>query len=67
MSIFNTRIHESIQPCLIFDEIELKRNVRNYINNVKTSAWSYHFNRIFISPGNSFNVKYLIKVLKYKL
>lgn len=68
MSLFNTIIPESDQLSLIFDEVKLKRNVMKYINRVKTSTWYYNFNRIFISPGNSFNVKYLIKVpIIYKL
>lgn len=63
MSLFNSFLSESNQYSLISDEIELKRNVTKYINRVKMSAWYYNFNHIFVSPGNSFNVKYFIKVL----
>lgn len=63
MSLFNTIMPGSNQFSLIFDEIELKRNITKYINRVKKSAWYYNCNHIFISPGNSFNVKYFIKVL----
>lgn len=43
-------------------ETELKRHVFNHINRMHTPEWSYHFNRIFTSPGISFNAKYFIKV-----
>ncbi|KAL4098767.1 hypothetical protein QTP88_023306 [Uroleucon formosanum] len=53
-------------PILVFDEIELRNNVNQYIKRMEMSEWSYNFNRIFISPGNSFNIKYFIKVFKHK-
>lgn len=62
MSIFNSPLSDNYLSRLIFDEIELKNNVNQYINRMKISEWSNNFNRIFISPGNSFNTKYFIKV-----
>jgi len=61
MSISNVPKSDGNQSRLIFEQTE--RNVNDYINHVKKSEWAYHFNRIFISPGHSFNVKYIIKVL----
>lgn len=61
MSLFNTPLSEPSN--FLFDEIELKRSVDEYLNSMKIPEWSYHFNRIFISPEKSFNVKYIIKVL----
>ncbi|XP_025190267.1 uncharacterized protein LOC112590887 [Melanaphis sacchari] len=65
MSIFTSPLSDLSR--LIFDEIELKNNVNKYINRMKIPEWSYNFNRIFISPGNSFNIKYFIKFLSSKL
>lgn len=62
MSLFTTPISESRPSNIIFDEVETNRNVNKYMNRIEGSEWTYHFNRIFITPGNSFNVKYLIKV-----
>ncbi|XP_026811206.1 adenylate kinase 7-like [Rhopalosiphum maidis] len=66
MSIFNSSLSDSYLSRLIFDEIELKNNVNQYIKNMKMFEWSCNFNRIFISPGNSFNIKYFIKFLSSK-
>lgn len=65
MSIFNSPLSDNYLSKLIFDEIELKNNVNQYINRMKISEWSNNFNRIFISPGDSFNTKYFIKVPTY--
>jgi len=67
MSVFNESLFNSDPNILIFDKVELKRNVNKYIDHVKFSDWFYHFNRIFISPANSFNVKYYLKVLYYSM
>lgn len=65
MSLFTVPLTETRTSNLIFDEVEINRNINKYINHVEGSEWTYHFNRIFIIPGDSFNVKYLIKVLNY--
>ncbi|VVC36925.1 P-loop containing nucleoside triphosphate hydrolase [Cinara cedri] len=67
MSLFNTPLLDSNLSSLTVDEKELKNHINKYINHVEISDWSYHFNRIFISPENSFNVKYIIKFLSSKL
>lgn len=62
MSLFNIPLlHNNISSTNV-EEKELKNNINKYIKHVEIFDWSYHFNRIFISPENSFNVKYLIKV-----
>jgi len=63
MSLYST-LFDSYPSRLVFDEIELKNNINRYIERMKTSEWSNNFNRIFISPGDSFNIKYFIKVFK---
>lgn len=66
MSLFNehsSQLFENVPSNVIVNEIELKFSLSKYIDNMRTSEWSYHFNRVFISPGNSFNIKYIIKVL----
>lgn len=65
MNIFNTPISENSQSCHISDKTELERKIKRYKSKVKVTEWYYHFNRVFISPGNSFNVKYIIKVISY--
>lgn len=67
MSIFNSALSDAYLSRLVFDEIELKNNVNQYIKRMEISEWSYNFNRIFISPGNLFNVKYFIKVFKHNV
>jgi len=67
MSIFNSTLSDNYPPTLVFDEIELKNNVNQYIKRMEMSEWSNNCNRIFISPGNSFNIKYFIKVFKYNV
>lgn len=65
MSLFTVPLSKHRPTNLIFDEVEMNRNVNKYVNHVEGSEWTYQFNRIFIIPGNSFNMKYLIKVLNY--
>lgn len=61
MSVYNVSSTSGGDPMrLILQQTE--KNVNKYINRVEKYKWAYQFNRIFISPGNSFNVKYIIKV-----
>lgn len=62
MNLFNTSLSDCDPTSLIFDENEVKRCVNKYIKSVNISKWSSHFNRIFVIPENSFNIKYFIKV-----
>lgn len=63
MSLFNIPLSDSNISSLSVDEKELKNNINKYINHMEIFEWSYHFNRIFIIPENSFNVKYIKKVI----
>lgn len=65
MSLFTVPLSESKPANLVFDEVEVKRNIDQYMNRMENSEWTYHFNHIFIIPGHSFNIKYLIKVGSY--
>ncbi|XP_025423039.1 uncharacterized protein LOC112692551 [Sipha flava] len=67
MNIFKTPLSENYSSSCIRDKIELERKIKTYINHIKVAEWHYHFNRIFISPGNSFNEKYIIKFLSSML
>lgn len=67
MNLFNISLSDSDSTSLIFDENEVKRCVHKYISSVNISEWSSHFNHIFASPENSFNIKYFIKVSIEKL
>lgn len=59
MSMFNIPRTDSSQSIE-----QTARNVNEYIEHAKKSEWACQFNRVFISPANSFNTKYLIKVFK---
>lgn len=63
MNIFKTPLSENYPSNCIRDKIELEQKINTYISHVKVDDWYYHFNRIYISPGNSFNEKYIIKVI----
>lgn len=63
MSFFNKSPTMRSPSKLIFDKTELKHYINKYIDRDEISENSYHLNRIFISHGNSFNFKYLTKVL----
>lgn len=65
MSFFSASVPENNSSKFNFDNIELKHFIDKYIDCVAISEWSYKIDRIFISQGNTFNNKYLIKVSSY--
>lgn len=63
MNIFYTPLSENHPYSYYRDKIKLEREIKTYISHVKVDESWFHFNRIFISPGNSFNVKHIVKVI----
>lgn len=69
MSLFDKPSSENDHRSkMIFTGAELPtlgRRVNEHIDRtaIFSAEWSCHPNRIFISPGNSFNAKYFIRVI----